>query len=203
MAPDGGTFKVTKGAADAVLSIIDVNKDIVASSVNQKVCPWQSNLGNAALSLALLMGSPGQVMVAQTCYLSLEWLAYHEMLLVRSDPAAITVCGVRQVQEYGHRGIRCMAVARTDGQGRWHMLGLLTFLDPPRPDTRSTLQTALRYGVQTRMVTTPSLPRAFPKGICSERCSRAETIQSNVTCAYRPVMRSILKQSMRGSAQGQ
>lgn len=57
-----------------------------------------------------------------------------------------------QVQEFGHRGIRCMAVARTDAQGQWQMLGLLTFLDPPRPDTRSTLETALRHGVQTRMV---------------------------------------------------
>lgn len=45
-----------------------------------------------------------------------------------------------------------MAVARTDGQGQWHMLGLLTFLDPPRPDTKATLETALYYGVQTRMV---------------------------------------------------
>ena len=46
-----------------------------------------------------------------------------------------------------------MAVARTDADGQWHMLGLLTFLDPPRPDTKATLETALHYGVQTRMVT--------------------------------------------------
>ena len=45
-----------------------------------------------------------------------------------------------------------MAVARTDSEGQWHMLGLLTFLDPPRPDTKATLETALHYGVQTRMV---------------------------------------------------
>lgn len=45
-----------------------------------------------------------------------------------------------------------MAVARTDAQGQWAMLGLLTFLDPPRPDTAATLQAALRHGVQTRMV---------------------------------------------------
>ena len=59
-----------------------------------------------------------------------------------------------QVQEFGKRGIRCMAVARTDAQGQWQMLGLLTFLDPPRPDTRATLETALDHGVQTRMVCT-------------------------------------------------
>lgn len=57
-----------------------------------------------------------------------------------------------QVEEYGQRGIRCMAVARTDAEGQWHMLGLLTFLDPPRPDTKATLETALHYGVQTRLV---------------------------------------------------
>ena len=39
------------------------------------------------------------------------------------------------------------------------MLGLLTFLDPPRPDTRATLETALKHGVQTRMVR--QLPLAF------------------------------------------
>ena len=32
------------------------------------------------------------------------------------------------------------------------MLGLLTFLDPPRPDTRRTLEAAAGLGVQTRMV---------------------------------------------------
>lgn len=62
-----------------------------------------------------------------------------------------------QVEEYGHRGIRCMAVARTDAEGQWYMLGLLTFLDPPRPDTKATLETALHYGVQTRMVSSPAL----------------------------------------------
>ncbi|EIE23688.1 plasma-membrane proton-e [Coccomyxa subellipsoidea C-169] len=92
-APDGSSFKVTKGAAHAVLSLIQTNTEVITSSVNQKV------------------------------------------------------------QEFGHRGIRCMAVARTDAQGQWQMLGLLTFLDPPRPDTRSTLETALRHGVQTRMIT--------------------------------------------------
>ena len=73
-----------------------------------------------------------------------------------------------QVEEYGQRGIRCMAVAQTDAAGRWRMLGLLTFLDPPRPDTRKTLETALGLGVQTRMVRpvacTPFPSRGSPRG---------------------------------------
>jgi H+-transporting ATPase len=33
------------------------------------------------------------------------------------------------------------------------MLGLLTFLDPPRPDTKQTIEDAIRYGVAVKMIT--------------------------------------------------
>ena len=42
----------------------------------------------------------------------------------------------RDVMDFGERGIRSLAVAKTDWRGIWYILGLLTFLDPPRPDTR-------------------------------------------------------------------
>ena len=55
------------------------------------------------------------------------------------------------------RGIRTLGVARTDpGDGvteRWRLLGLLTFLDPPRPDTKVTLEKAATLGVGCKMVT--------------------------------------------------
>jgi H+-transporting ATPase len=41
--------------------------------------------------------------------------------------------------ELGSRGIRCLAVAKTNKQGDWELIGLLTFLDPPRPDTKQTI----------------------------------------------------------------
>jgi H+-transporting ATPase len=41
------------------------------------------------------------------------------------------------VTDFGLRGVRCVAIARTDTlDGPWYMLGLITFLDPPRPDTK-------------------------------------------------------------------
>ena len=44
----------------------------------------------------------------------------------------------------GERGIRCLAVAKTDaGTDRWRMMGLLTFLDPPRPDTKQVWQMSI------------------------------------------------------------
>jgi H+-transporting ATPase len=61
----------------------------------------------------------------------------------------------RHVQSLGERGIRCLAVARTldNSTTEWIMLGLLTFLDPPRPDTLQTIQDAYRYGVAVKMIT--------------------------------------------------
>jgi len=57
------------------------------------------------------------------------------------------------VTELGARGIRAIAVAKTDDNGVWHMLGLLTFLDPPRPDTKSTIDNAKKFGVAVKMIT--------------------------------------------------
>ena len=58
------------------------------------------------------------------------------------------------VHAFGSRGYRCLAVARTYGDNdEWHMLGLLTFLDPPRPDTKKTIEDANLYGVVVKMIT--------------------------------------------------
>ncbi|RNF04529.1 P-ATPase family transporter: proton [Trypanosoma conorhini] len=51
------------------------------------------------------------------------------------------------------RGIRCLSVAKTDAQGRWHLCGILTFLDPPRPDTKETIRRSKQYGVDVKMIT--------------------------------------------------
>jgi H+-transporting ATPase len=42
----------------------------------------------------------------------------------------------KDVLALGEKGVRCLAVAKTNADGKWEMLGLLTFLDPPRPDTK-------------------------------------------------------------------
>jgi H+-transporting ATPase len=60
----------------------------------------------------------------------------------------------KDVSRLGACGIRSLATARyiteTD---KWEMLGLLTFLDPPRPDTKQTIDEAKEYGVEVKMIT--------------------------------------------------
>ncbi len=55
--------------------------------------------------------------------------------------------------DLGRRGIRALAVARTNDDGKWQMLGILTFLDPPRPDTKDTIERAMKFGVDVKMIT--------------------------------------------------
>merc|ERR1711988_155828 len=57
------------------------------------------------------------------------------------------------VTELGKRGIRAIAVAKTDEKEVWRMMGMLTFLDPPRPDTKWTVAKAKDYGVAVKMIT--------------------------------------------------
>merc|ERR1711988_708114 len=59
------------------------------------------------------------------------------------------------VTELGKRGIRAIAVAKTKQGSKdvWEMMGLLTFLDPPRPDTKATVANAKKNGVAVKMIT--------------------------------------------------
>merc|ERR1719440_1529698 len=76
------------------------------------------------------------------------------------------------VTELGKRGIRAIAVAKTDRNEVWRMMGLLTFLDPPRPDTKWTVAKAKDYGVAVKMITGDHLlialetARVLNMGVC-------------------------------------
>ena len=61
----------------------------------------------------------------------------------------------RAVLALGARGIRSLAVAKTNEECpyKWEFLGLLAFADPPRPDTKQTIEEAQRYGVAVKMIT--------------------------------------------------
>jgi H+-transporting ATPase len=65
----------------------------------------------------------------------------------------LTLAVEADVHALGTRGIRSLAVARTNEQDQWQFLGLLTFLDPPRPDTKQTIEDANKYGVAVKMIT--------------------------------------------------
>ncbi len=62
-----------------------------------------------------------------------------------------------QVEEavgaFAARGFRSLGVARSDGDGPWQFLGVIPLYDPPREDSRATLETAKQMGIKVKMIT--------------------------------------------------
>jgi H+-transporting ATPase len=57
------------------------------------------------------------------------------------------------VGEFAARGFRSLGVARTDESGKWQFVGVLPLYDPPREDSRATIETAEQMGIRVKMVT--------------------------------------------------
>ncbi len=60
------------------------------------------------------------------------------------------------VHSYGVRGIRTLAVAKLEvgnNNAKWEILGLLPFLDPPRSDSKKTIEEAKAFGIDVKMIT--------------------------------------------------
>jgi H+-transporting ATPase len=91
-APDGHTFKVTKGAPQVILAL-SANADEIRPEVEQAV------------------------------------------------------------GDFAHRGFRALGVAQTDANDEWQFMGVLPLFDPPREDSKETIETANQMGVRVKMVT--------------------------------------------------
>ncbi len=79
--------------------------------------------------------------------------APHVILDLCSNKDTIKNAVDLKVIEMAERGIRSLAVAKTNAEGEWHMMGILTFMDPPRPDTKETIERAIHYGLKVKMIT--------------------------------------------------
>ncbi|KAJ5648551.1 ATPaseP-typeK/Mg/Cd/Cu/Zn/Na/Ca/Na/H-transporter [Penicillium lividum] len=58
-----------------------------------------------------------------------------------------------KVAEFASRGFRALGVARKNDNEQWQILGIVPCLDPPRHDTKETIQEAQRLGLRVKMLT--------------------------------------------------
>ncbi|CAO3691651.1 unnamed protein product [Rhizopus stolonifer] len=56
------------------------------------------------------------------------------------------------VDLFASRGLRSLGVARTVNE-RWELVGLLSFIDPPRNDSAETLAECQKFGISVKMIT--------------------------------------------------
>jgi H+-transporting ATPase len=71
-------------------------------------------------------------------------------LVGEGDPGAERVA--EATAEFARKGQRALAVARAD-DGAWRLTGVLAIADPPREDSRRTIEAARALGVEVKMVT--------------------------------------------------
>ncbi len=71
-------------------------------------------------------------------------------LVGKGDPGAEPV--TEATADFARKGQRALAVARAE-DGEWRLTGVLAIADPPREDSRQTLEEARRLGVDVKMVT--------------------------------------------------
>lgn len=76
-----------------------------------------------------------------------------------APPNVIALCGnpadaTAAVDALAARGLRALAVARSDDGGKTHQLiGLISLLDPPREDSAATIKECQNLGVSVKMIT--------------------------------------------------
>jgi len=57
------------------------------------------------------------------------------------------------IADFARRGYRSLGVARAEEDGEWRLLGVLPLFDPPRDDSKATIEAAKAMGVELKMVT--------------------------------------------------
>jgi len=57
------------------------------------------------------------------------------------------------VAELASKGYRALGVAQSDDGKNWEIVGLVSLMDPPRPDAKSTIAAAKALGLNVKMVT--------------------------------------------------
>jgi H+-transporting ATPase len=75
------------------------------------------------------------------------------ILAMAADASSVGPAVDRAVNGFAARGFRSLGVARAGEDGRWQFLGVLPLYDPPREDSRATIETASQMGIRVKMVT--------------------------------------------------
>nr|QEH60479.1 H+-translocating ATPase P-type [Dunaliella maritima] len=81
-----------------------------------------------------------------------------QVVLAKAWNAAELDATVNQkMVEFANRGFRALGLAMADGDGKdgtkWEMLALLPLFDPPRHDTKETIEHCQNQGIQVKMIT--------------------------------------------------
>ena len=75
------------------------------------------------------------------------------ILELAANAAQVSPAVETAINAFAARGFRSLGVAQSDAAGQWQFLGVLPLFDPPREDSKATIATARKMGVNVKMVT--------------------------------------------------
>ncbi|WP_322758336.1 plasma-membrane proton-efflux P-type ATPase [Synechococcus sp. CBW1107] len=75
------------------------------------------------------------------------------LLAMAANAVAVQADVTRAVEGFAARGYRSLAVAEAEGDQPWHLLGVLPLFDPPRDDSKTTLEELRQLGIATKLIT--------------------------------------------------
>ena len=75
------------------------------------------------------------------------------ILEISSNTDQVKAVVEKAIDEFAKRGFRSLGVARKESKGEWKFLGILPLYDPPRSDSKATIETAKEMGVSVKMIT--------------------------------------------------
>ncbi|KAJ1509210.1 hypothetical protein HMI54_002547 [Coelomomyces lativittatus] len=138
--------------------------DAIESAVRQAAMKLVPELANAASN----QGLPGYTIVKFIPFNPVtkytEAHVFHQATnttfrCMKGAPHVILeVCGghpeaEEKVLEFASKGLRALGVARGQGNEPMQLVGLISLLDPPRPDSAQTIQHCEAMGVNVKMIT--------------------------------------------------
>ncbi|OMJ72870.1 hypothetical protein SteCoe_28588 [Stentor coeruleus] len=104
----------------------------------------------------------------------------------------------RNVMDLAARGYRTLGVARTNKDGKWSMLGLISLYDPPRDDTKETIQKAIQMGLKVKMITGDQTAIAKETARLlnlGDRIYNSELLSDEATAVQRELLNSIIDEA--------
>jgi H+-transporting ATPase len=153
-------FKTTKGAPHVILKLVKDQYSKTATSEDDHVASAEGSSSRVGIEESNQYKNASE-----------EKKAPSEICL--NDISDLEKAVERDILDLGARGIRSLAVATTRSPAKparnisdminiesdeikgdkWRFLGMLTFLDPPRPDTKATIDSAHENGIAVKMIT--------------------------------------------------
>lgn len=120
------------------------------------------------------------------------------ILAMAADPSIEELVS-NHVLELAARGYRTLGVARTEpGQNKWNMLGLISLYDPPRDDTKETIQKAIQMEVKVKMITGDQLAIAKETARLlnmGDKIYNSDMLQNDSSATTREILDSMVEEA--------